>query len=253
MRIDWQPVTRELAAWRAAGLDLPIWWRDDDAVAATPALDRLAALSDRVGVPVHLAVIPKLAEASLVDVCRDTGAFIPMVHGWAHRNHAPLLAKKAEFGHPRPDLHAEAEAGLARISALFRADVLKVFVPPWNRIDARFVRDLPEIGFVGLSTFTPRKAREAAPGLVQINTHIDPIHWRGGGGLVATERLVLQIAGLLIDRREGRADRAEPLGLLTHHLVHDAAIWGFAEECLQVLLDGGARVADLYGVQDALP
>lgn len=253
MRIDWQPVTRELAAWRSAGLDLPIWWRDDDAVAATAALNRLAALSAKTGVPVHLAVIPKDAAPSLVEVCRTTGAFVPMVHGWAHKNHAPLLAKKAEFGHPRPDLRTEAEAGLARMSALFGADVLKVFVPPWNRIDAGFVRELPGIGYLGLSTFTPRKAREAAPGLVQINTHIDPIHWRRGGGLVTADRLVAQIAGLLQDRREGRADRAEPLGLLTHHLVHDAAIWGFTEACLQVLLDGGARVADLHGVQDALP
>lgn len=252
MQIDWSPVTAELARLRAAKLDLPIWWRDDDAVAATDALARLGALSEKVGVPVHLAVIPKLAEPSLVAACQGT-RLVPMVHGWAHQNHAPLLAKKAEFGHPREALRSDAEAGLARMTALFGDKVLKVFVPPWNRMDARLVGALAEIGYLGLSTFTPRKTRLAAPGLVQINTHIDPIHWRGGGGLVPVETLVAQIAALLKNRREGRADASEPLGLLTHHLVHDAGIWAFTESCLQILLDGGARPVDLRALGGALP
>lgn len=252
MRIDWSPVTEELALCRAAGLDLPIWWRDDDAVAATGALEQLGALSEKVDVPVHLAVIPSLAEASLVKAC-VRAPFVPMVHGWAHQNHAPLLAKKAEFGHPRAGLRQEAEAGFARMSELFGQDTLKVFVPPWNRIDAGLVGGLAEIGYRGLSTFTPRKARLAARGLVQINTHIDPIHWRSGGGLVPVEILVAQIAALLKDRREGRVDAREPLGLLTHHLVHDAGIWAFTESCLQVLLDGGARPVDLRALEDTLP
>ena len=67
MKIDWSPVLAEQALWRAEGLVLPVWWRDDDAVDATAPLETLIAVSDAVGLPVHLAVIPKFATAALVD------------------------------------------------------------------------------------------------------------------------------------------------------------------------------------------
>ena len=35
----------ELAQWRSEELTLPIWWRDDDAIAPTPALERLLGRS----------------------------------------------------------------------------------------------------------------------------------------------------------------------------------------------------------------
>ena len=53
--------TAELARWRAEGLSLPIWWRDDDAIAPTPALERLLALAEQFEAPLHLAVIPEPA------------------------------------------------------------------------------------------------------------------------------------------------------------------------------------------------
>lgn len=77
-----------------------------------------------------------------------------------------------------------------------------------------------------------------APGLEQINTHLDPIDWRGTRGLVAPDKLVAQTTDLLRDRREGRTDNAEPFGILTHHLVHDPDIWIFTEALLRRLLDG---------------
>ena len=81
------------------------------------------------------------------------------------------------------------------------------------------------------------------PGLVQINTHIDPIFWRGTRGLVPPDTLVAQTVSLLRDRRQGRADRDEPLGYLTHHLVHDADIWEFSRQFLTELGNGPV---DLY-------
>ena len=61
-----------------------------------------------------------------------------------------------------------------------------VFVPPWNRIAPALLPRLRALGFRGLSTFrrSPRRA-QPAPGLAQINTHLDPIDWRGGRGLAA--------------------------------------------------------------------
>lgn len=252
MQVDWTPLTTELRQWRAAGLDLPLWWRDDDALANTAVLERLERLAQKLELPVHLAVIPKHAKAELSEPC-SAPWLIPMVHGWAHENHAPDGAKKAEFGHQRPTMDTEAKEGLTRLEALFGNDLCKVFVPPWNRVDPDFATRLPAMGYAALSTYTPRQNRLAAPGLVQINTHLDPIFWRQGGGLVPKDRLIEQLVTLLKDRREGHADRAEPLGYLTHHLVHDEAIWHFSETCLSLLLDHGARPVNLHAVCAALP
>ncbi|MEO9466047.1 polysaccharide deacetylase family protein [Sulfitobacter pontiacus] len=240
MTVDWANLDAELAIWRAEGLHLPIWWRDDDAIAPTPALDRLAALAEDLTLPVHIAVIPKHAEPALAAYSKDRPLIRPLVHGWQHISHAPAAAKKAEFGHPRPDAAHELAQALNRMQQLFGDELLSIFVPPWNRLDDGLLPVLADAGYVGVSTYLPRNNRIAAPGLVQINTHIDPIFWRGSRSLVPPDTLIAHITKLLQDRRKGLTDPQEPLGFLTHHLVHDEDIWGFTHACLARLLDGGA-------------
>lgn len=241
MRIDWSPVLAEQALWRAQGLVLPVWWRDDDAVEPTEALETLIAMSDAVGLPVHLAVIPQFATAALAARVASAGGLIPVVHGWAHHNHAPPDAKKAEFGAGRAagEALADAALGLSRLTDLFGTQLRPMFVPPWNRISAEVAAGLVPLGFDVVSTYGPRGA--ALPGLTQINTHLDPIDWHGSRGLLDPAFLVQRLAGLMADRRMGLADNAEPLGLLTHHLVQDEAVWDFTWQALMVLLAGPSR------------
>jgi hypothetical protein len=243
MNPDWQQLDQELDRWHEAGLTLPLWWRDDDAVAPSPALDRLASLAQRLDFPVHLAVIPKDATKALADQVHTNPYLIPVVHGWAHFSHASPDDKKAEFGAHRSlaEMRAEAMQGLACLSDLFGPRLMPVFVPPWNRIAPQLVTELAGLGYLALSTFTPRLARLAAPGLVQVNTHLDPIAWKTGRGLVNPDTLINQIVRQLADRRTGQADNDEPYGILTHHLVHDDAIWGFTETLLTRLIAGPAR------------
>lgn len=243
MTPDWTPLDQELARWQAAGLTLPLWWRDDDAIAPSPALDRLAEMALVRGLPVHLAVIPKGASQALADQVRATPQLIPMVHGWAHLSHATPGDKKAEFGTHRPltKMQAEAKSGMARLSDLFGPRLSPVFVPPWNRIAPQMIAALPALGYTALSTFTPRATPLAAPGLAQINTHLDPIAWKVGGGLIAPDTLIAQVVRQLTDRRTGQADNTEPYGILTHHLVHDDAIWAFTDALLARLMAGPTR------------
>jgi hypothetical protein len=240
--VDWAPLRAELAQWRADGLELPLWWRDDDAVAPTAALDTLAALSEAVRVPVHLTVIPKAATEALARDLAD--CFVPIVHGWAHVSHTPEGVKNAEFGVGRPasDALADAAQGLVRLRNLFGDRLAPMFVPPWNRIAPEVVAGLAKAGFDAVSTYNPRKTALAAPVVAQINTHIDPIFWRGHRGLVNPEILVSQVVTLLQDRRAGLTDSQEPLGYLTHHLVHDADIWEFSRQFLLEICDGPVRL-----------
>ncbi len=240
MTFDWRPLETELQYWSDQGLSLPLWWRDDDAVAPTPQLDRLTALSEQLDLPVHLAVIPRDAAVDLAEYVGKQKSLVPVVHGWAHENHATAGEKKAEFQLHRPidAMVADAQAGFVRLRELFGEELRPMFVPPWNRIAPEVMVNLPNLGFRYLSTSTPRQTRWAAQGLEQVNTHLDPVDWRATGGLIAPETLIAKSVGLLQDRREGRADNTEPFGVLTHHLVHDQDIWAFTENLLRVLLEG---------------
>lgn len=239
MTADWTTLDAELAAWDQVGLILPLWWRDDDAIEPTPALDQLGAMADRLGLPVHLAVIPAFAQKTLVAAIGDR-PLIPVVHGWSHHNHAPEGHKKAEYPTNRPleDMTDEVAESLAILTNLFGDALCPIFVPPWNRIAPDLIAELPAIGFTVLSTFTPRGQATAAPDLARINTHLDPIAWHAGKSLVDPNALIAQVTRQLADRRSGAADNAEPYGILTHHLVHDAAIWDFTEQIISRLMRG---------------
>ncbi|WP_170524816.1 polysaccharide deacetylase family protein [Ruegeria arenilitoris] len=244
MTTDWAPLRSELQVWREAGLTLPLWWRDDDAIAPSRQLDRLVGLSSRTGLPVHLAIIPRDASQGLVDQVAEQPSLVPVVHGWAHQNHAPKGEKKSEFRLHRPlaSIVSDARNGFLRLQESFGDRLCPMFVPPWNRIAPEVTAELAEIGYQFLSTATPRTHVEAAPGLTQVNTHLDPIDWRGTRGLADPNALIAKTVSMLQDRREGRADPTEPFGVLTHHLVHDQQIWGFTEALLDCLMAGPTRV-----------
>lgn len=240
MSFDWSSFRLSLKRFRQSGMELPIWWRDDDAVSATPALDKLCALSEGTGVDVAVATIPDLIDQSLVDYVHETQNMIPVTHGWRHENHAAEGEKKSEFVAARDATLTEVQAGFSIMQEHFCERFEPIFVPPWNRFDPSYLADLSRSGYAAISAFTPRKARFPAPNLLQLNTHFDPIDWRGGRDLHEIEKLAVLFDTLLEDRRTGATDATEPLGYLSHHLVHSERLWEFSRQFLTELLDGGA-------------
>jgi hypothetical protein len=241
MKQQLQSVIAELQRWRDQGLTLPIWWRDDDAVAPTPALDRLLVLAGDFGAPLHLAVIPRLAEDALRERLQEAERVFVLSHGWQQQNYAPPNEKSAEFGAHRP-IHVmleEARRGWRRIEEIFGPQAQPVFVPPWNRVCPAVVDGLADCGLGAISTFKPRATKYPAPNLLQVNTHFDPIAWRGGGGLDVPAILTARLVARLIARRQGRSDNSEPYGLLTHHLLHDEPVWSFTASLVEVLVESG--------------
>jgi predicted glycosyltransferase len=239
--IDWSPLDSALERASDQGYPVRFWWRDDDAVADTPALDRLLTLASRYNAGIGLAVIPDGLQASLALRLADESSAFALVHGWSHANHAPPEAKKAEFGACRPvgTMAREAQRALQVAQDRLGPKLLPVFVPPWNRISGELIPHLPRLGFGGLSAFTDRNAARPAEGLLQINTHVDPIDWRGTRSAVDLQQIVAGFA-LAIERRKGGAsDRDEPVGFLTHHLVHDRVIWMLSERLIAHLAERG--------------
>jgi hypothetical protein len=230
---SWTELRTELDRWAALGRRPGFWWRDDDAVAPGEALDRLLALAERHGRQVALAVIPALAEPALAERLAGTNAAV-IQHGWAHRSHAPAGEKNAELGDHRPAEAALAELaeGRARLEQLFGDRFHPALAPPWNRIGPGLRSRLGEVGLAVLSGFGPR---EAVPGLHLVNTHADPIDWRGSRGFAGVERTLAPVLRHLADRRTGAVDPDEPTGILTHHLVHDSEGWIFLDALFTAL------------------
>jgi len=233
----WEALADELGAWQARKQVPDFWLRDDDAMAPSPALDRLFELTGPGNVPLALAVIPAGADEALARKLENAPWVTVLQHGYAHRNHAGADDKKCELGSARPAEHVIAELAVGRqsLETLLGARALPVLVPPWNRIAPHLVPMLPEIGYAGLSRFGPRERKYAAARLAQINTHVDIIDWRGTRGFVGEEAALGAIVAHLAARRTGDVDAGEPTGIMTHHRDHDEACWAFLSQLLKSL------------------
>lgn len=247
-------VEEELALWDADGLAPRFWLRDDDAVEPTPALDRLIAFSRKHAVPVLLAVVPARATKALAERLAGEPLVRPCQHGVAHRNNAAQGTPSLELGGTRPpeDVLADLAMGRARLLELFGDRLSGILVPPWNRMAPDVAARLHELGFTGLSTWSWQRKGTQLP---ELNTQIDVMDWAGGH----RGRDLAWIAGELLRRLvQARGRAGAPLGILTHHLVHDERAWatldelvawlkverGFAFESADALIAAGAAMQD---------
>lgn len=234
-RDHWAEIRAELDIWSAKKRTALFWWRDDDATDVNAKLQALLALAEDFATPIALSAIPAKATPRLAKLIAKSDVAEVLVHGLRHENHAARDRTKRELG-GEMSLDAvllDAATGLRLSRARFGANCLPVLVPPWNRITARAVPHLAKLGFKGLSTWKPREQKFAAPGLMQVNAHLDVIDWRHDR-VLKTEKV---IAGLLLRKLRWRREKAsrmeEPLGLLTHH-----AYWNKSKEKLLASLLG---------------
>ena len=232
----WVELQTALDAVAERGEPIRVWWRDDDAGRDHPALTRLLELAEGHGLSLALAVVPMWLEAtSQARIAASPQATI-LQHGFAHTDRASSGARSIELGGRELEtILGELERGRALLADAFGCAFLAVLVPPWNRLDARLIERLTTCGFIGLSTFGLRAGAQPAPGLVQVNTHLDPIDWRGSRLFVGETAALARLVAML--------DADEPIGILSHHLTLDEAGWAFLERLLGVLAaHPGARL-----------
>jgi hypothetical protein len=222
--MNWMAIFRlelELRRWRRLGRSPQIWWRDDDARKPTPALDRL--LDTAGGRPLALAVVPDGDLAALAARLATAPAVTISQHGVDHENRRRAAALPNEYpaGATADHVAARIAAGRGRLEAAGLAPAF--YTPPWNQIDETLALALPRAGFQALSAAMP--ARPVA-GMVRFDSHIDILRWKGAVRFRGYRRVLAALTRQLRRRRRD-GDFEAPIGLLTHHLVHDEAAWRF--------------------------
>lgn len=228
----WPDLVEELDRWGESGRHATLWWRDDDAVTATPCLTDLLSLAERI--PLALAVIPAGADPGLAAALADRPDIAVLQHGWRHANHGGD-GKKSEFPERRrpSDVAAELTAGRARLAVLFGPLARPVLVPPWNRFPAAFEPRLVPAGLVALSQMAPR--RETPRSIAAVDVHVDVVAWGAGRRFIGDSAALGGLVAHLRSRRLGEADAATPTGILTHHLVMDRATAEFLRRLVDLV------------------
>jgi hypothetical protein len=243
----WVELQTALDAVAERGDSIRVWWRDDDAGRDHPALGRLLDLAACHDLPLALAVVPMWLESGAQARIAASAHATVLQHGFAHADHGPRAGKSIELGKRGLDVVlAELERGRALLADAFGCAFLAVLVPPWNRLDDRLIERLAQCGFIGLSTFGRRALPEAAPGVAQVNAHLDPIDWRD------TRLFIGEVAALT--RLIAVLDADEPIGILSHHLAMDEEGWAFLDRLLSVLAaHPGARLCRAAELFEAAP
>jgi hypothetical protein len=227
LRVSKLRLALELARWRAAGRHVQLWWRDDDARAPTPALERLLALSAARQAPLTLAVIPDSQPAALATCLAAHPQVTVVQHGVDHQNRREGRAA-GEFAHEwnRLRVTTQLRAGWSRLELLPGA--FRAYVPPWNDVHPELATALEDCGYAAWSAWG---GCGAAAGPPRVDAHLDLLRWKKGVRFRGERRLYDALRDALAERRRaGRWDL--PVGLLTHHLDHDEAAWAFLDAFL---------------------
>jgi peptidoglycan/xylan/chitin deacetylase (PgdA/CDA1 family) len=225
-------IISELDRWATANRKARLWLRDDDACEPSPALYKLLGALEAFNAPCLLAVVPMKAGHALADVLKDKPGICVAMHGVSHANHSVPGQKPEETPMDRPldTVTEELRAARARLVAHFGAVAGEWYVPPWNRIGADVASLLPQLGFKVLSTFGGERFGRGAA-LVELNTHVDIMNWRGGRIGHTPDEVLAELATALASARE---QGWRPVGVLTHHLVHNENAWAALDAVLQV-------------------
>ncbi len=241
----WAPLRHELDRWQTAGKTVRFWLRDDDAIEPTSALEQLLKLTADAKVPLTLAVIPASTGEPLAARLGDAQQVLVALHGWSHTNHAGPEEKKQELGAHRPPevVLGELRDGLAILRRLFGPRFISMLVPPWNRINGALIAKLPAVGLETLSVYGAAKADSP---IRLLNTHVDIMNWHGVRGSRPQDELIADVVRELRARFD---DDGEPIGILTHHLVHDENAWAFLSD---LLIETRAHPAATWTSSEAL-
>jgi peptidoglycan/xylan/chitin deacetylase (PgdA/CDA1 family) len=226
----WPALHSELDRWRDK--TAKFWWRDDDAISMTPALRYLLAVRDAQDIPLAIAVIPVGAVASLGSALSDWPGVSVFAHGGSHRDHSAQGQPPGELtaGRNVAEVVQELSHGRARLEDMFGQRFRPVLVPPYNHLAPRLASAVRQAGF----SFVSVDGDFVGLPLPSRNVHIDVINWSRNEAATPADLVRSAIVALRL-RRFGLVGIDSPIGLVTHHLVHDGRMSGVMTSFLKCL------------------
>ncbi len=216
-------LNHELGIWRRAWRVPVMWWRDDDAREPTWQLDRL--MESRRELPLTLAVIPDVDPTPLANRLSSVAGVTIAQHGIHHTNHLPSGGPRSEFPQDATQaaINGAVAAGRARLVAAGLPPL--IFVPPWNEASDRLIEAIKAAKYDTYSVGITGKAHD---GLKHIGAQVDILRWKGEPKFRGKYR-ILNALRRQLEARRGMGAFEEPIGILTHHLVHDPEAWAFVD------------------------
>jgi len=212
----------ELSLWRKAGHQPILWWRDDDARVPSPALDRLLAV--RADLPISLAVIPDCDLAPLsARLIQEAGLAISQ-HGVDHQNRRAQGEKRSEYpwGTTLETKTQSILQGQKKLEAVGLAPAF--YTPPWNSFDESLLAALRSCGY---RIFSAGIYGKPSGEIDHVGAELDVLRWKHEPPKFKGKRRIFAALRAQLERRRKKGQWAEPIGILTHHLVHDDATWDF--------------------------
>jgi len=220
----WTRLAAELQRWRRAGHSPLLWWRDDDAFEPSMQLRRLVEYANRAGVPLSLSVIPALLNPELCAWVNRYPFVSVLQHGTDHSDagggDGPTQFDPAD---PPHSVAKRLANGWSALSGFNRR--LPIYVPPWHALTPNVTAAATMVGRGLVSAWGAPAERD------RVDVHVDLMRWRGSPRFAGNRRVLGALRRALRERRlEGRWH--DPIGLLTHHMVHDDAAWRFLASLL---------------------
>jgi hypothetical protein len=137
-------------------------------------------------------------------------------HGVDHVNRRPAGEPPSEYP-GATSMEAIAAKIIAGRDAMRSAGLEPCFfTPPWNAVQPELPAALDAAGYAVLCAG---------------DDTVDVLRWKGGPRFKGSTAVLRGIRRRLKERRQAGAF-ARPVGLLTHHLAHDAPTWRFLEVIL---------------------
>lgn len=212
----------ELGTWRRLGHTPRLWWRDDDARKPTPALDRLLVTAN--GAPLSLAIIPDGDLPALAQRLKTETTVTVSQHGIDHQNRLPEGGPRSEYA---PDASQDdRNAAIARGRDALRAAGFdpRFYTPTWNEFDDALLMAVRKAGY---ATFSAGIKGFASQGLKHISADVDVLRWKTDPPYFKGEARILDLVRKRLEERRKSRRYGAPIGILTHHLVHDEPTWSF--------------------------
>lgn len=210
-----------------------LFFRDDDLGLKPREFARLLTLFAKHDQKLNAAAIPSLLTDEILQASipysYQAAPYLQIVsHGYSHTNHEPEGVKKCEFGSSRAPADVRAELEFSRKSLEGRLEnYFPCFVPPWNRIDNKFLPLLSEAGFLMLSRETEVAAKSLNAPVPEFNVAID-LHTRKDGERLEAKEIFRDLAR----RHEAGDDHA---GVMLHHGVMNDEDFATLDELLRNL------------------